>query len=92
MPLFNKFEPLSSSHPISQSIHSFSTLVKFPLDQIYVKDESKNSKHVNAFYFGFGLTKKIVLYDNMLNGDFTNEEIMAVVVHEIGHWDHMHPL
>jgi len=58
-------------------------------------DASKRTAHSNAFYYGFGGNKRIVIFDTMLEqhqGPKGIEEIVAVVRHELGHWSYMHPL
>ncbi len=69
--------------------------MEFPLKEIKVMDASKRTAHSNAFYYGFGSNKKIVLFDTLLKqhkGPKGIEEIVGIVRHELGHWHHMHPL
>lgn len=66
--------------------------LKFPLKKIYVVDASKRSDHSNAYYFGFGSNKRIVLFDTLLKQHQNQKEIVAIVCHELGHWYFMHPL
>jgi len=69
--------------------------MKFPLKEIKVMDASKRTSHSNAYYYGFGNNKRIVLYDTLLRqhkGPKGEEEILAIVRHELGHWHFMHPL
>lgn len=54
-------------------------------------DASKRSKHTNAFFIGLGRTKRIVLFDTLL-ASHTEEEILAVLAHEAGHWKRKHIL
>lgn len=57
-------------------------------------DASKRTAHSNAFYFGFGNNKRIVLFDTLLNqhkGPEGIQEILGIVKHELGHWHYMHP-
>ena len=54
-------------------------------------DEGKRSKHTNAYFTGIGKTKRIVLYDTLLSSH-TQEEIVSVLAHEIGHWKKKHIL
>lgn len=94
MPLFNKFDPLPQG-PLRDKIEEIAKEIQFPLTQIYVIDASKRSSHSNAYYFGFGNNKRIVLFDTLIEqhqGEQGILEIASVVKHELGHWYHMHPL
>jgi STE24 endopeptidase len=69
--------------------------MNFPLKKIFVVDASKRSSHSNAYYFGFGNNKRIVLFDTLIKqheGEQGIEEILALVKHELGHWYYSHPL
>ena len=59
------------------------------LKSIYVIDGSKRSSKANAFFSGLGKKKKIVLYDTLIN-DHTEEELVAVLAHEVGHFKKKH--
>ncbi len=63
--------------------------VGFRLKNIYIIDGSKRSKKANAYFTGLGMKKRIVLYDTLIT-DHTNEELVAVLVHEIGHYKKKH--
>lgn len=63
--------------------------MNFPLDKILIMDGSKRSDHSNAYFFGM-YSKRIVLYDNLIK-NLNDEEIVAVVAHELGHWKYRHP-
>jgi STE24 endopeptidase len=54
-------------------------------------DASKRSRHSNAYFTGIGKTKRIILFDTLIEG-MTQEEIVAVLAHEIGHWKRKHVL
>ncbi len=58
---------------------------------IFEVDEGKRSKHTNAYFTGIGKTKRIVLYDTLL-ASHSDDEILAVLAHEIGHWKKKHIL
>ncbi|TAJ10288.1 M48 family peptidase [Marinilabiliaceae bacterium JC017] len=90
LPLFNKQTPLEAGELRSQ-IEAFSNKVGFKLDNIFVMDGSKRSTKANAFFSGLGKRKRIVLYDTLVN-DLENEEIVAVLAHEIGHYKLKHTL
>ncbi|MBI3737230.1 M48 family metalloprotease, partial [Candidatus Sumerlaeota bacterium] len=61
------------------------------LKSLYLINESKYSSHTNAFFTGFGKFKEIYLYDTLLK-DHSNEEVAAILAHELGHWKHNHVL
>lgn len=91
MPLFNKFTPLEDGE-LKTAIENLAKKVGFPLDKIFVVDGSKRSAHSNAYFTGLPFTsKRIVLYDTLVN-DSSTEEIVAVLAHEIGHWQKSHLL
>ena len=88
MPLFNKLTPLEEGE-LRQKITEYSKKINFPLDNIYVMDGSKRSAKANAFFSGIGKKKKIVLYDTLVE-QLTDEEIVAVLAHEVGHFKKKH--
>ncbi|KAJ9081521.1 zinc metalloprotease [Entomophthora muscae] len=83
-PLFNKFSPLEDG-PLKDQIEALAKSVEFPLTKLYVIDGSKRSSHSNAYFFGLFKNKRIVLFDTLLD-DSTQEEILAILGHELGHW------
>jgi STE24 endopeptidase len=90
VPLFNKQAPLEKG-TLRDKIESFAERTGFRLRNIYVIDGSKRSSKANAYFSGFGPKKRIVLYDTLL-GKLTEEEIVAVLAHEIGHYKKKHVL
>jgi STE24 endopeptidase len=88
VPLFNKQVPLPPG-PLRDEIESFSKRAGFQLKNIYTIDNSKRSTKANAYFSGFGSKKRIVLYDTLLK-DLDNNEIVAVLAHEIGHYKKKH--
>jgi STE24 endopeptidase len=90
VPLFNKQTPLESG-TLRDKIQEFATKSGFQLKNIYVIDGSKRSTRSNAYFSGFGSKKRIVLYDTLLK-EMTEEEIVAVLAHEIGHYKKKHVL
>jgi STE24 endopeptidase len=88
VPLFNKQTPLAES-PLRIKIEEFATKTGFRLKNIYIIDGSKRSTKANAYFSGFGSKKRIVLYDTLLR-EMTDEEIVAVLAHEIGHYRKKH--
>ena len=81
VPLFNKQTPLEEG-PLKSAINHFAEKVGFSLSNIYVIDRSKRSTKANAYFSGFGAKKRIVLYDTLIE-DLDEEEIVAVLAHEI---------
>jgi STE24 endopeptidase len=88
VPLFNKQTPLEEGS-LRSSIESFAQKVGFKLDNIYVMDGSKRSSKANAYFTGLGPRKRIVLFDTLIN-DLEEEEIVAVLAHEVGHYKKKH--
>jgi STE24 endopeptidase len=74
---------------LKEAISQFANKVGFKLDNIYRIDGSKRSSKANAYFTGFGVKKRIVLYDTLIN-DLTINEIVAVLAHEIGHYKRKH--
>jgi STE24 endopeptidase len=90
LPLFNKFEPIENKE-LEERIRTLIEKVGLRAKGIFKMDESKRSKHTNAFFVGIGRTKRIVLFDNLL-ASHTEEEILSVLAHEAGHWKKRHIL
>jgi len=65
LPLFNKYEDLRDGS-LKDKINELADKLKFPLKKIYVVDQSKRSSHSNAYFYGFGSNKRIVLFDTLL--------------------------
>ena len=90
MPLFNRFEPLSDP-ALAARIDGLLARCGFDSAGLFTMDASRRSSHGNAFFTGFGRTKRIVLFDTLLARQ-TPEEVEAVVAHELGHFRHRHVL
>jgi len=90
MPLFNKYEPLPDGD-LKKNIVAMAGKLKFPLTKLFVMDGSKRSSHSNAFMFGFGSNKRIVLFDTLLD-QVEGDEVLAILGHELGHWKLGHTL
>jgi len=90
VPLFNKQKPLEEGS-LRDKIKDFAVKSGFKLRNIYVIDGSKRSTKANAYFSGFGPKKRIVLYDT-LPKELTEDEIVAVLAHEIGHYRKKHVL
>ncbi len=88
VPLFNKQTPLEEG-TLRNKIQEFSNKVGFKLNNIYVIDGSKRSTKANAYFTGLGRKKRVVLFDTLIN-DLEEEEIVAVLAHEVGHYKKKH--
>ncbi len=88
LPLFNKFEPMEEGE-LKKSIYDMAAKCEFPLTEIHVMDGSKRSTKSNAFFTGFGKRKKIALFDTLIKNQ-SNQELVAVLAHEIGHFKCKH--
>tara|TARA_Y100000996_G_scaffold406991_1_gene384053 strand:- start:1150 stop:2394 length:1245 start_codon:yes stop_codon:yes gene_type:complete len=83
MPIFNKFTPLKDSE-LRNLIIEYTKSVNFTFGNIFVIDGSKRSNHSNAFFTGFGKTKRIALFDTLID-QLNEQEIVSVIAHEVGH-------
>lgn len=88
LPLFNRKTPLEEGE-LKQKVLSFAESIGFSINDIYLIDGSKRSSKANAFFTGFGKKKKIFLYDTLIH-NLNNEEIIAVLAHELGHYKKNH--
>jgi len=88
MPLFNKFTPLEEGR-LKSAIESLLARCGFRAGGLFVMDGSKRSRHSNAFFSGFGAAKRIVLFDTLIQ-KLAQNEIEAVLAHELGHFRHKH--
>lgn len=88
VPLFNKQTPLEDSS-LKEKIESYARNVGFELEQIFVIDGSKRSTKANAYFSGFGKQKRIALFDTLVK-DLEEDEIVAVLAHEVGHYKKKH--
>jgi len=88
MPLFNKFEPLEEGS-LRERILGYAKSVSFPLEGLFVIDGSKRSSKANAFFTGFGKNKRVALFDTLIEGQ-SEDELVAVVAHEVGHFKRGH--
>ncbi len=83
LPLFNKFTPLEDGE-LKNAIISYSNKQKIVLSKIFKIDGSKRSTKANAYFTGFGKTKRVALFDTLIE-DMTKDQIVAVLAHEVGH-------
>ncbi|MGB2327758.1 MAG: M48 family metallopeptidase [Flavobacteriaceae bacterium] len=88
VPLFNKQTPLENGE-LKDAITKYTDSVGFKLNDIFVINGSKRSTKANAYFSGFGSQKRITLYDTLIN-DLNNDEIVAVLAHEVGHYKKKH--
>jgi len=88
VPMFNKQTPLEKGS-LRDKISDYAQTVGFNLDKIFIIDGSKRSTKANAYFSGFGSEKRVTLYDTLVN-DLNEEEIVAVLAHEVGHYKKKH--
>ena len=88
VPIFNKLKPLDDGE-LRQKIEKYSKEVGYLLNNIYVIDGSKRSTKANAFFSGLGPRKTIALYDTLIE-KHTEDELVAVLAHEVGHFKKKH--
>ena len=87
-PLFNKFTPLDDVK-LKDRIQALAKRCDFAIQGLFVMDGSKRSAHGNAYFTGFGKSRRIVFFDTLLS-KLSPEEIEAVLAHELGHFKHKH--
>ena len=89
-PMFNKFTPLEKGE-LRSAIEKYVNKVNFPLARIDIMDGSKRSAHSNAYFSGFGKSRRIAIFDTLVDKHST-DEIVSVVAHEVGHYKLKHIL
>lgn len=87
-PLFNKFTPIENQ-ALAEKIKELAIREGLKVEGIFQMDAGKRSRHTNAYFSGFGKTKRIVLFDTLL-ASHTDDEMIAVLAHEIGHLKKRH--
>src|SRR5262245_2535848 len=94
-PLFNTFTPLRETKwaALEKRVYALTSKAGIEISDVMVIDASRQGRHTNAYFAGFGASRRIVLYDNLLEnhvkrGSF--DEVESVLAHEIGHWRHDH--
>ena len=90
VPIFNKLTPLENGE-LRSKIESYSKKVGYSLKNIFVIDGSKRSTKANAFFSGLGPRKTIALYDTLIE-KHTDDELVSVLAHEVGHFKKKHIL
>lgn len=87
-PFFNKFTPLEDQN-LKQRIETLLIKCGFKSQGLFVMDGSARSSHGNAYFTGFGASKRVVFFDTLLDR-LNPDEIEAVLAHELGHFKHHH--
>lgn len=87
-PWFNKFQPLQDE-TLATRVQALMQRCGFKAQGFYVMDGSKRSAHANAYFTGFGASKRVVFYDTLLER-LNADEVDAVLAHELGHFAHRH--
>lgn len=87
-PLFNKFEPLTDES-LSARVQALMARCGFASKGLFVMDGSRRSAHANAYFTGFGASKRVVFFDTLLS-KLSAGEVEAVLAHELGHFKHRH--
>ena len=90
MPLFNKFTPLEDDS-LKARVQALMQRAGFQAKGFFVMDGSRRSAHSNAFFTGFGASKRVVFFDTLLK-QLSPAEMEAVLAHELGHFKHKHIL
>ncbi len=89
-PLFNTFTPVEDES-LKSRIVALASRAGIYVSKVLKMDQSKRSKHTNAYFTGIGRTKRIILFDTLLE-TMKPDEVLAVLAHEIGHWKRHHLL
>ena len=87
-PLFNKFKPLDDP-TLQARVTALMKRCGFAAKGLFVMDGSTRSAHANAYFTGFGASKRVVFYDTLLR-QLSASEVEAVLAHELGHFKHKH--
>ncbi|MEA2365851.1 MAG: endopeptidase [Thermoleophilaceae bacterium] len=85
-PIFNKFEPIRPG-PLRQDVLELAQRAGVDVGEVYRVDASRRTSAANAYVNGLGHSKRVVLYDNLID-DFPRDEVRVVVAHELGHQKH----
>lgn len=89
-PMFNKFTPVTDP-TILNMVNDISKNAGIKIDRVEEMDASRRTTLANAYFYGFGSTSRIVLYDTLLK-KYPQDEIKAVIAHEAAHWKENHVL
>lgn len=85
-PMFNQFKPLDDQE-LNSKIKQLLDKVGFKSNGVFVVDASKRDSRLNAYFGGMGSSKKVVLFDTLLE-KITHDELLSVLGHELGHFKH----
>lgn len=88
-PLFNKFTPVEGS--LKSKLVAMAAKAGVRVTGVFKMDESRRSRHTNAYFSGIGKSKRIVLFDTLIE-QHPEDEIVAILAHELGHWKRGHVL
>ncbi len=86
-PIFNKYTPMEEGD-LRDEIFSVAKRVGADISEVLIEDSSKRDSRGNAYVAGLGKTRRVVVFDTMLEND--RSELMSVVAHELGHWKLKH--
>lgn len=87
-PLFNEFQSIEEGE-LREAVNDVFDRAGFECSQIYTMDASKRSSHSNAYFTGFGRTKRVVLFDTLLD-QMNIPQVQGVLAHELAHWKKGH--
>jgi STE24 endopeptidase len=87
-PLFYDFEPLDAGE-LRDAVEAVFDRAGFECEQVYEMDASRRSAHSNAYFVGFGRTKRVVLFDTLID-QMALPEMQSVLAHELAHWKRAH--
>lgn len=87
LPMFNKLEPLADPS-LAEDLRDLARSAGLGISEVQVMDASKRTRKDNAFFAGLGRTRKVVLFDNIL--EQPAQAVRTVVAHELGHWRRRH--
>ena len=87
-PLFNEFEPVDSGE-LREAVEDVFERAGFSTSDIYTMDASRRSSQLNAYFIGFGRTKRVVLFDTLVEA-MALPELQSVLAHELAHWKEAH--
>ncbi|WP_258360569.1 M48 family metallopeptidase [Moorella sulfitireducens] len=87
-PLFNRFQPITEG-PVKTMVAQLAGRAGLRIEEVLVMDASRRTTKANAYFTGLGTSKRIVLYDNLLE-DYPLDEVEAVIAHEMAHWQRGH--
>ena len=87
-PMFNTFTPLEDGE-LKDKINTFAEKVNFPISRIDVMDGSRRSSKSNAYFSGLGKTKRIALFDTLIE-KHSVDELLSIIAHEVGHYKKKH--